>query len=343
MSAARLFRWITVFLLVRFVWGGASAEELQLGPLEKPRPRELLVPQGEEPFDIYEALNGSFSSAEQCAKVPNGLWIEVDGRGDCIRYYASGLDGGGGNPKVLVYFGGDAMLRTSKGVRFIGETYERQSPAGIQSDMAQWSRQGGVPAIHIARPGLYGSSGDHNMRRLPREIALMNAALDAVKKRYEISDFILAGQSGGGHIVASLLTRRKDISAAVIASGLVSVKQVVSYWDQRRKVPDWMIYDTRDFVDPIDGIDLIDKDRPPQIYVISDPEDRVVPFVSQLRYVRRLRAAGFDPRHVYAHATDKNRHGLALYARLAAALIARDEQPKEIFRALDDLDLEHIQ
>ncbi|MDX3927488.1 MAG: alpha/beta hydrolase [Shinella sp.] len=338
----RLLKWLLIFMSVRFAPDDALADDLRLGPFEKPQPKELSVPRGAMRFDVREALHGSFSSPEQCAKVPDGLWVEADGGGDCIRYYAAGLDEDGAS-KILVYFSGDVILRTSGGMRFISASYGEQSPDGILADMARWSGQAGLPAIYVARPGTFGSSGSHAMRRHPREVALLDGALDLLKDRYGISSFILAGQSGGGHIVASLLNRRRDVAAAVISSGLVSVRQVTDYWDRRRKVPDWFLYDVKAYYDPIGEVDRIRKDSPPQIYVISDPEDHVVPFASQLRYVRRLRAAGFSPQHVYAHAPDANRHALARNARLAAAMIARGMATKDIRRALEEIDLEQIE
>lgn len=337
-----LLRWLFIVLSIPGASRDALADAPRLGPFDKPQPRELTIPHGDEPFDASEALNGSHSSARQCADVPNGLWVEVDGKGDCIRYYAHGL-AEGGNPAVLVYFGGDVMLRTSRGVRFISQSYRTQSPNGLQSDMEQWSAEAGTPAIYIARPGIYGSSGDHNMRRHRREIALMNGALDQIKARYGIANFILAGQSAGGQIVAGLLNWRDDILAVAISSGLVSTQQVARFWEKRRKIPGWLLYDAKQFYDPVSEVERIRKDPPPQIYVISDPEDRVVPFFSQLYYVRRLKTAGLKPQHIYAHAADQQRHVLYRSARLAAALIARGEDPKDIRRALQELEFEQAE
>ncbi|TKT69779.1 prolyl oligopeptidase family serine peptidase [Aquamicrobium sp. LC103] len=338
----RLLRWFLVWLAIPGASHGASEDDPRLGPFEKPRPRELVTVRGQQTFNAYEALYGSFSSRAQCAEVPNALWIEVDGKGDCIRFYAEGLNDDR-NAEVLVYFGGDVILRTSKGVRLVSPGYFRQSPDGIHTDMAQWSRQARMPAIYLARPGTHGSSGDHNQRRYRREVALMDQALEMIKSRYGISSFILTGQSGGGHMVASLLNRRSDITAAVISSGLVSVKRVMNYWDRRRTIPGWLLYDASEFYDPADEVSKIRSAPAPGIYVISDPEDHVVPFLSQLHYVRRLRRAGFEPQHIYAHATDRKRHALARHARLAAALIARGEDMKSIRRALDELDLEGME
>jgi hypothetical protein len=343
----RLLRWrFWRFIFVAFGVYGFTEPSLgnrpALGPFEDPRPGELNIPVGNEPFDAAEALNGSLSSPEHCAGVPNGLWVEVNGKGDCIRYYAQGLSSGE-NQAVLVYFSGDVMLRTTRGVRYVTPSYGSVSPMEIEKDMAGWSAEAGRPALHLARPGIYGSSGDHNMRRTHREIELMDRALGMLKERYNVSSFILTGHSAGGQIAAALLNRRLDIAASVFSSGLVSVKQVNAYWEFRREIPGRLLYDAKNYYDPVDEIGNIRRDPRPEIYVISDPEDRIVPFYSQLYYVRRLRAIGLKPRHIYAYAPGPQRHLLARHAKRAAALFARGKSAKEIQRALLELDLPQIQ
>lgn len=343
----RLLRWhclrcLFVVLGVPTFTAHGLDNQPTLGPFERAQPKELTVPLGDEAFDAEEALNGSFSSPEQCAKIPNGLWIEVEGRGDCIRYYSSGLTDGV-NPKALIYFSGDVMLRTSKGVRHISRSYTARSPAGIEAETAEWSSKAQHPAIYLARSGIYGSSGDHNNRRHFREIALMNRALDALKKRYSISSFILVGHSAGGQIAAGLLNIRTDIEAAVISSGLVSVKQVSAFWENKRDIPGKILYNTEKFYDPIEFINNINKEPMPLIYIITDPQDRIVPFFSQIYYVRRLRSMGFKPELIYAYAPGPDHHLLAEYARRAAALIARGKTANEIRRALQELDIEHVE
>lgn len=321
--------------------GTALAAQPRLEPFEKPRPRELIVPIGGQTFDPNEALNGAYSSPDQCERVPGGLWVEVDGMGDCIRFYAHGLSTLD-HARCLVFFSGDVMLWTSKGVRHITSAYRKQSPSSIEEAMTQWSREAGVPAIYLARPGIYGSSGDHNMRRRHREIALMSGALDVLREQYGISSFILTGQSGGGQIVAGLLNWRTDIEAAIISSGLVSPRRVANFWEHRREVPGHLLYDAKAFYDPVDELGRIPQNPSPEIYVISDPEDRTVPFSSQLYYVRRLRALGLNPHHIYAYGTDSRRHRLERHGKLVAAMVAQGRTPAEVRNALHEIDMERF-
>ncbi|MEO9339498.1 prolyl oligopeptidase family serine peptidase [Mesorhizobium sp. SB112] len=300
-----------------------------MGPDEKQNPRELLIPRDDDSFDPLEALHGSFSTPVHCAKIPGGLWVETDGKGECIRHYAQGI-AYGENPLAIVYFGGDVLLRNSKGERFIAPAYAEHTPGSFNADMKLLSERSGLPAIFIARPGTYGSSGDHTLRRYSREIELIDGAIAQIRMRYGISHFILAGQSGGGHIVASLLNRRKDVTAAVISSGLVSVRQVMAYWENRRDIPGSTLYDADAFYDPVDDVAKITREPQPQIILISDRDDRVVPFETQAHYVKELRRAGFQPVHILAKGDGANNHVLSRHLRLAAALVAQGSKPDKI-------------
>lgn len=340
--AWRLIRWVLVAFAVPGASQTALAESPRLGPFEYPRPKELRSTAGNERFDAYEALNGSFSSRDSCETQTDRFWIDIDGEGDCIRYYHHGL-ADGPNPVVLVYFGGDVMLRTNAGVRFISGSYLSQTPATLAADMKAWSEQAGLPAILIARPGIYGSSGDHNERRHRREMDLMDRAVDAIKDRHGVTSFVLTGHSAGGQIVASLINWRDDVTAAVISSGMVSVKQVANFWERRRTIPGRLLYDADAFYDPVAEIGMIATDPAPQIYVLSDPEDRAVPFFSQLYYVRRLRNSGFEPQHIYVEAADVQRHLLADYAKLAAALIANGKAPADVRRSIAELNITRME
>lgn len=327
----RQLRWLVIAVMTAGPANAALAQRLELSAVAPTAPRELAIPQADERFDPYEALHGSWSSPAHCTTVPGGLWVEVDGKGDCLRSYAQGLSEAD-NPKVLVYFSGDVLLKTKAGVRFVAPAYERRSPDAIKRDTARWSKQAGQPAIFLARPGMYGSSGDHNQRRELREVKLMERALDAIKRRHRVSAFILAGQSGGGHIAASLLNRRLDVSAVALSSALLSVREVTAHWDRRRTVQSTNIQALHD---PIDHLSGIRTDPKPLIFVLSDREDRIVPYASQLTYVRRLQAIGFEPQHVVLSAADKSRHALARHGQHAAALTARGESASAIRSALE--------
>lgn len=303
----------------------------RLMPNEAQRPAALRVPRGRQTFDAREALNGSTSSRRRCTDVPDAYWVPVRGGGACIRTYPAGNPRAGGT--MLVYLPGDVLLRGRGGVRLIAGSYARRSPAEIRQEMAGWSRDGGTPAIFLARPGLYGSSGNHGARRRLDEVRLVDGALDRIKARYRVSRFILAGHSGGGHLVAALLDRRRDIAGAFISSGLVSAAEVMRAYQKRRGPDGGPVEDPAAVYDPIAHVGGIPKPGP-DIFVLSDPGDRVVPFLSQRHYVERLRSAGLHPTHILLRGEGRTRHLLAESLKAGAALYARGEDAAAISAAL---------
>lgn len=333
---------LLVFLSIPWGVGSAQTAGLKLGPFEKTRPREMSVPQVDETFSEYDALHGSASTPEQCAGIPGAFWIGTNGEGVCIRTYSAGLPAAQPTSKAIVYLHGDAILRSRRAVRTIGLSYLRRSPSSVLEDVRSWHEEAGVPVIFVARPGLYGSSGDHNRRRLPEEIDVVDAALDRLRERHGLQSFILTGQSGGGHLAAALVNRRNDVEAAVISSGLLSVSRVMAVWDRRRTIPGWLIQDSDNFYDPIDEIEKIPPGLAGSLYILSDPEDHVIPFATQLHYVRRLRAAGLEPHHFYVTADDPNRHGLYSQARQTASMIAKGASPRDVLQRLQAFELERL-
>jgi poly(3-hydroxybutyrate) depolymerase len=130
---------------------------------------------------------------------------------------------------------------------------------------------------------VYGSSGDHNQRRRLRELLVINTAVDAIKSKHGVKAFVLSGQSGGGHIVGSLLSLRQDIICAVITSGAVAVQQ-------RSLIRGWAGVDATgysDYFDPIDHVAKISRDPGRRIFIIGDPRDTNVPFETQVAFFNK--------------------------------------------------------
>jgi hypothetical protein len=116
------------------------------------------------------------------------------------------------------------------------------------------------------------------------------------------------------------------------------VKQVAAHRAYQRNIPGHLLDPSHRFHDPIEEVNRIPRNPAPKIYVISDPEDQSVPFPTQLAYVRRLRAIGLKPQHVFASAPRPAHHVLSGHARRAATLIARGETSRHIRAALHELD-----
>ncbi len=241
---------------------------------------------------------------------PGQVRVEVDGVADSLRFYGRAVDDGG---PPLVYLEGDAS-RQEAGAWTVFDSYAGASPHGLQVRAEQVALATGRTFVELARPGVYGSSGDHQQRRRPREVALVDAALTALKRAFGWDRIDLAGFSGGGHLVAALMARRHDVDCAVIASGNVSVRQ-------RNRENGWAadITGYADFVDPIDLVAEVARHPPRRIIVLTDPLDRTVSAACQTAYADALRAAGLavDPRLVPAR--DPTHHVLNDAALLAAA------------------------
>jgi hypothetical protein len=145
-----------------------------------------------------------------------------------------------------------------------------------------FSKMAKTTAIYLARPGLDGTSGNHTSRHTLLELALMNAALDAIKQRFGYEGFHLAGQSGGSKLVAGMIGLRRDVACAVIGSGPLAP-------------PSGAAKDAdpgRTFFDPNQNLSEVVQDRALRIFVLTDKEDTRVPAAQQTGYANRLRKAG---------------------------------------------------
>jgi hypothetical protein len=109
----------------------------------------LTIATGTSTFPVDDLLSKTTSTEAQCQTIGMSVWVTVDGKGDCIRFYAANLRPSG-NPIALVFFHGDVL----DGRRLLSG-YERESPDNLQKNVAAWSAQSGsLPAIFIARPGV---------------------------------------------------------------------------------------------------------------------------------------------------------------------------------------------
>lgn len=233
---------------------------------------------------------------DQCRWADTSVWVVIEGKGDCIRYFSAGV--GPSNALAHVWFHGDRMRQKKS-------RYNRMTPEWLQRRASRIYERDGIPYIRISRPGTHGSSGHHGERRRPRESKLMNAALDQIKARYQIKLFALSGQSGGGHIVGSLLNKRSDIVCAVITSGLVSVRERLV---ARNRTVDYTGF--TDYYDPIVHVQKISADPNRRIFVIGDPEDKNVPFQTQQSYFNALKKHGHNAWLVRGNGRGKRNHGL---------------------------------
>lgn len=242
------------------------------------------------------------------------IWVEVGGQAESLRFY--GALAGDGDAEPLIFLEGDAIRSgsRSKGNLEVGERYLTRSPLLMQSEAELFAAALDRPFVNLARPGVYGSSGDHGQRRREYEVRLINEALNRLKEAFGWHRVNLAGQSGGGHLVAALIARRMDVGLAVIASGNVAVAQRNQ---ERGRDVDATGY--ADFVDPLDTVSAVARNPPRHIVVLTDPNDIVVSATVQGAYVAALRQAGVAVEQRFVVSLDPRHHDLRLPAILAAA------------------------
>ncbi|XKH35822.1 alpha/beta hydrolase family protein [Azospirillum doebereinerae] len=212
------------------------------------------------------------------------VWVEVEGKGACLRYYAAGLTRGGPNPVAAGWFHGDILGTKPTSIG-------HQEGLGVTAMIGQSNRlaeRHAVPFVFFGRPGSYGSAGlAWTTRHRPIEAALMNAALDAVKARYRIAHWALGGHSAGGQLVAEFLARRDDVRCAVLSSGPVAYR---AYLQARRLTH--LLASPERWYDPYDSVGKIPADPERRVFVIGDPRETNVPFETQALYAKALKAHG---------------------------------------------------
>lgn len=242
---------------------------------------------------------------------PGRLRIDVGGQVDALQFY--GLEAGRKQP--VIFLRGDVMRHPKGGPNLVMPHYSTQTPLDVQRQAEAWAVGANRPYIHLARPGILGSSGRHADRRCEREIALVNAALDRFKHTFQWERLNLVGHSGGGYLVAALMARRNDLNCAVIASGNVSVRRrnEAMTGDADRDVTGHV-----DFVDPVDFVDEVASHPPEKVIVLTDKLDRSVSAEHQQHYVDALRKVGVPVEHGFVVANDPDHHMLDKEAHLAA-------------------------
>lgn len=241
---------------------------------------------------------------------PGHVRVVVDEQADVLAFYGTCPDGSRADP--VIFLRGDAVELRETGLA-ANDFYLATSPYDAQALAEQFAATFGRPYLHLARPGILGSSGNHLDRRRPREVALVDAALSRLKQRFGWTRLNLVGQSGGGHLVAALMARRTDIDCAVITSGNTAVAQ-------RNRENGWLadITGHADFLDPIDHVADVARHPPNKVIVLTDPLDARVSATVQTAYVEALRAAGVPVDHRFLPAAGKIRHDLQLPGILAA-------------------------
>jgi dienelactone hydrolase len=245
-------------------------------------------------FTRQGLVGGATATEAGCRALPDGIWVDIGHRRECLRYAA----GGTGRPArtAIVHFPGDPagvayrFAGNKVEVDQVSEVYE-QNPGTrrLSAEVLADATGGAAPVFLMARPGMHGSSGDHARdRHTLDEVLLLDAALDELKRRHGVQDFALAGFSSGGAIVASLLARRSDIRCAVIASAPLDL--TAFHRRQDGAVPDHFAMRNGQLADPMRSVGSIRSDA--AVFVIGDTRDRSVPHAAWKAWEAAARRQG---------------------------------------------------
>lgn len=285
------------------------------------------------------------SSEESCNALPNAVWVTTkwlnkgvfgeswDPVSECIRYFPS--DDAIGAKSAVLFFGGDIVVLRGAGDSVNNPGYGANSYRQQIEKSNASARRIKVPFIHVARPGMYGSSGDtHIYRHSFKEAATMNAAVDAIKMKLGYERVSVVGQSGGGGVVAALLTSgRTDLDCVTMSSATASnkmrLKTSANTADVRAGqdttgLPLRQVYDARDL------LDAVRPDPGRRVFMLAAREDKAVSFVSQSEFAEAANAKGVPIKLMEARGFGSKRHSTQLAGVDVTALCMGGRSDEEI-------------
>lgn len=276
------------------------------------------------PFTEHALRNGVRATKVQCERLSNGVWAVADtGETACLRYWAAGLGPGTSAQRAVVYFSGDVWAGGRATPAYTATTEDALARAAVK-----WADRLGLPYVFLARPGTYGASGDHMERRRPAESRLVSAALDVLKARWGIGEYIVVGISGGGHVTSSLVTLRNDIVCAVPGAAPSSPRM---RWELKR----WST-DATGHGDSYEPTLHLRKDATHaqlRIFVVGDPRDRegLWPAQTVMAHAAREKGIAAEVIEVKGSAPDFH-HGQGDIVRLVAGWCGQDRPTAEILQ-----------
>jgi hypothetical protein len=274
-------------------------------------------------FSENAITRGVKATQGQCLEVDNGLWVAAKGiDSECIRYWAGGLSAEK-NQRVMVFFHGDIWIGPGK----TSKNYLELTQEKLAQLAESMHKQLGVPYVLIGRPGTHGSSGDHMQRRREQESRQINAALDALKQKWGIQEFVIAGQSGGGHVTAALLTMRNDIICAVPTSAPSSPS---IRWRLRG-----LNRDTTGYTDSYEPTEKLNKSMMHpnlRVFMVGDPEDANVLWPSQIVLAEKLTTQNIPVEVIKATGVGSERHGLSNSSRKVGSWCFQDLPTETILK-----------
>jgi len=285
------------------------------------------TPAGAEIIRKEDTLRGITMTREECAAKPQTLWLNVYSQDFCVRYYLSTAGGQGSRPVVILngdHNGPVDLVRWTWAEPSKASDVNTDKLAAIADHFSKMAR---TTAIYLGRIGVEGTSGTHLSRKTLLELNLMDAALEALRLRYQFDGFHLFGESGGGRLVFGLAGMRRDVACLISGSG-----QIVTRAPPRGGDPG------KTYFDITGKVPSLAQNRALRMMVVSDPNDQQVPTAAQQTpMVQTLRQAGYVVPHLLVEATDPKRHGVIDYGAIAMGGCVLGRHDDEIARAIGTL------
>lgn len=311
--------------------GAAQAQQTRPLALAAPTPSVVrpVTPPAPASVEHTAQFAAEGSSKQLCESVADRVFVHHDLGSACIAYFATSSKTQVG--PAVVYFEGDVPAAEA-----LKPNFAKNYLATMRTAFKTLAERSGVRFVFIARPGLFGSSGNHAARRSAGEMMTMNAALDAVKARLKLGDVVLAGQSGGSTVAAALLTLgRRDVACTVLGSGLLSVVEIEHAHRVREHLPAIRPAVLQVLLfDPTDRLDWIEPIKSHRIFVLGDPSDTRTPFAQQRRFAERVQALGHHATAIEVKGQGELMHSVAHHTLPAAALCARGADDATIRRTV---------
>jgi len=273
--------------------------------------------------DFSEAalMSGVRATEAQCNATANSVWAQTKNSGaECLKYWKGGFDAKPAK-RAIVFFHGDIFVGEGK----TGKNYLEESNAHLQKNADSWAKYLGTPYIYFGRPGTHGSSGDHMQRRRIGESELVSAAMDQLKKRLGVEEWVVAGQSGGGHLTSALITERADIICAVPGSAISSPR---IRWEMAGRTKDMTNYS--DSYEPTQFIVKANMHPRLRVFVLGDPKDKNVYWPSQTVMADALQKAKVAVWTLQGEGAGPEMHGLSDSARIVAGWCAKNMLSRDI-------------
>ena len=241
-------------------------------------------------------LNNSFLkwnqpfSKEKCLDENGYMLVNYENENQCLRYYPSSSLNGEKIVVIQLYGDRDVSSRSP-----IDEIKNNTKADQEKLAIAKLKKTKNIPWVILARPGTYGSSGNHKEKRMLSEFLAINKALDGLKGRYGIERFIIVGHSGGATLGAGLLTLgRTDIQCAILSSGTYDylARRALKKLEQNSFSYDSQTRRVSQQYDPYFYTENIVKDPNRKIFIMGDTRDKNTPFHLQLAFAFKLEKAG---------------------------------------------------